>query len=76
MNVALATAAGGEGDLSHDMLSHLRTIGSGYAPLIYQFPKDASFAHLMKACALVWDALNKNEKLPNLLVSLSIFFSN
>ena len=69
VNVALATAAGGEGDLSHDRLSHLRTIGSGFASLIYNFPEDADFFKLKEACKSVWDALEKNENLPKLLVS-------
>ena len=69
VNVALATAAGGEGDLSHDKLSHLRTVGSGFASLIYNFPKNAGFVDLKKACTSVWEALDKNENLPKLLVS-------
>ena len=68
MNVALATAAGGEGDLSHDKLSHLRTVGNGFASLIYNFPQDAGFIELKEACTYVWEALNKNENLPKLLV--------
>lgn len=70
--MALATAAGGEGDLSHDKLSHLRTVGSGFAALIYSFPKEAGFFHLKKACTSVWEALDKNENLPNLLVCNTI----
>ena len=66
--MALATAAGGEGDLSHDKLSHLRTVGSGFASLIYNFPEDAGFFELKNACTSVWDALDKNENLPKLLV--------
>ena len=68
VNVALATAAGGEGDLSHDKLSNLRTVGSGFASLIF-IPKDAGFIELKKACASVWEALDKNPSLPSLLVS-------
>ena len=68
VNVALATAAGGEGDLSHDRLSHLRTVGSGFASLIYNFPEDADYFKLKEACKSVWDALEKNENLPKLLV--------
>jgi hypothetical protein len=71
VNVALATAAGGEGDLSHDRLSHLRTVGGGFASLIYNFPEDAGFFELKKACESVWDALDKNVKLPKLLVIVS-----
>ena len=75
VNVALATAAGGEGDLSHDKLSHLRIVGSGFASLIYNFPEDAGFLKLKKACASVWEALDKNEKLPKLLVRLNVPYS-
>ena len=71
VNVALATAAGGEGDLSHDRLSHLRTVGSGFASLIYNFPEDADFFKLKEACKSVWDALDKNENLPKLIVMIS-----
>ena len=69
VNVALATAAGGEGDLSHDKLSDLRKVGSGFASLIYNFPKTAGFTELKEACKNVWEALDKNENLPVLLVS-------
>ena len=67
--MALATAAGGEGDLSHDKLSYLRTVGSGFASLIYNFPADAGFVELKKACTSVWEALDKDANLPNLLVN-------
>ena len=76
VNVALATAAGGEGDLSHDKLSHLRTVGSGFASLIYNFPEDAGFVELKKACKSVWDALEKNENLPKLLVIFLAYYNN
>ena len=66
--MALATAAGGEGDLSHDKLSCLRTIGSGFAALIYNFPKEAGFLEMKRACKSVWEALDKNENLPIILV--------
>ena len=69
VNVALATAAGGEGDLSHDKLSDLRIVGSGFASLIYDFPTNAGFIELMEACRYVWDALKKKPNLPQLLVS-------
>ena len=69
VNVALATAAGGEGDLSHDKLSDLRIVGNGFASLIYDFPKNAGFIELKEACTYVWDALKKKPSLPQLLVS-------
>ena len=74
VNVALATAAGGEGDLSHDKLSHLRTVGSGFASLIYNFPENADFFKLKDACKSVWDALDKNENLPKLIVMISYYY--
>ena len=73
VNVALATA---EGDLSHDRLSHLRTVGSGFASLIYNFPEDADFFKLKEACKSVWDALDKNENLPKLIVIISCYYGN
>ena len=76
MNVALATAAGGECDLSRDRLSHLRTVGSGFASLIYNFPEDANFFKLKEACKSIWDALEKNENLPKLLVTTSFMYYN
>ena len=69
VNVALATAAGGEGDLSHDKLSDLRIVGNGFASLIYDFPKNAGFIELKEACTYVWDTLEKKPSLPQLLVS-------
>ena len=76
VNVALATAAGGEGDLSYDRLSHLRTVGSGFASLIYIFPGDTNFFKLKEACKSVWDALDKNENLPKLIVIISYYYGN
>ena len=69
VNVALATAAGGEGDLSHDKLSDLRIIGSGFASLIYDFSKKAGFTELKEACTYIWEALKNKPNLPQLLVS-------
>lgn len=70
VNVALATAAGGEGDLQHDKLSDLRTVGNGFASLIYNFPSNAGFVELQEACTYLWEALCKNWNLPTLLVSV------
>ena len=73
VNVALATAAGGEGDLSHDKLSHLRTVGSGYGSLIYGLSETTGFIELKRACTHLWEALANNPSLPKLLVSKFIF---
>ena len=68
VNVALATAAGGEGDLSHDKLSHLRTVGGGYGSLIYGLSETTGFIELKEACTSVWVALKSNPHLPKFLV--------
>ena len=68
VNVALATAAGGEDDLSHDKLSDLRTVGSGFGVLIYKLPDDAGYADLAQRCSSLWEALQNNQDLPKKLV--------
>ena len=69
VTLALATAAGGEGDLAHDKLSHLRTVGSGYASLIYIKGRERDdYKMLMERCTSLWEALDKNHHLPELLV--------
>ena len=70
VTVALATAAGGEGDLAHDKLSHLRTVGSGFASLIYEVKKTDGYLQLIEKCNSLWEALDKNRDLPDLLVRL------
>lgn len=69
MSVALHTSAG-EGDLSGDMLSHLKTVGSGFSPLIYGLREDSSFQSFQRGCEAVWKAVEHTKKLPILLVSL------
>ncbi len=68
VTVALATAAGGEDDLTSDKLSHLRTVGSGYASLIYEVKELDGYKKLKDKCKHLWDALEKNGNLPELLV--------
>ena len=69
MTVALATAAGGEGDLATSKLSSLRNVGSGFASLIYDVPETAGYTELMQRCTSLWDSLKKIPKLPMFLVS-------
>ncbi len=71
MTVALATAAGGEGDLASDKLSHLRTVGSGFASLIYEVKESDDYQKLKDRCKSLWEALVKNRNLPELLVSVN-----
>ena len=73
VTVALTTAAGGENDYAHDRLSNLRIVGSGYSPLIYSLPQNASFTDFKRACVSVWNSLDSNPMLPELLVSLCYF---
>ncbi len=72
VTVALATAAGGEGDLASDRLSHLRTVVSGFASLIYEVKESDDFHVLKERCRVLWDALAKNKGLPELLVMSNI----
>ena len=70
VNVALATAAGGEDDYANDRLSNLRTVGSGFGSLIYNVDKDIGFDELSQRCTSVWTALGNNRNLPEMLVSM------
>lgn len=68
VNVALATAAGGEDDFAHDRLASLRTVGSGFGSLIYKLPRNAGYQTLSQRCKSLWVALENNPKLPTMLV--------
>ena len=70
VNVALATAAGGEDDYANDRLSNLRTVGSGFGSLIYNVDEDIGFDELSQRCTSVWTALGNNTNLPEMLVSM------
>ena len=69
VNVSLATAAGGEDDLTRDKLSNLLTVGRGFGPLIYRLPRDANYQTLQQHCETLWDTLKHTPRLFNLLVS-------
>lgn len=73
VTLALTTSAGGEGDLVHDKLSHLQTVGIGFASFIYNIKDTDGFFELKEKCSSVWEALKSNDKLPQLLVSHEIF---
>ncbi len=53
-------------------LSHLRTVGNGYASLIYEVKESDGYKELKDRCKSLWDALEKNGNLPELLVIASI----
>ena len=70
VTIALATAAGGEGADVHDRLSYLRTVGSGFASLIYEIKETDGYVQLIEKCRSLWGALEKNRNLPELLVCI------
>jgi hypothetical protein len=69
VNVALTTAAGGEGDLTNDRLSSLRRVGSGFSSLIYDLGPHSGSRELRTKCSIVWDAYKNDKKLPQMLES-------
>ena len=71
VTVALATAAGGEGDMTTDKLSYLRTVGSGFGPLIYKLRKTASYHQLQEHCKTIWETLEHAPTLPEMIVSFN-----
>ena len=73
VTIALATAAGGEGDMTTDLLSYLRTVGSGFGPLIYRLPRDASYQTLQELCKTLWVTLATAPDLPEMMVIIIIW---
>ena len=74
VNVALSTAAGGKDDFARDRLSDLGTVGSGFGSLIYNLPKHAGYHELVQQCTLLWDAIQNNPLLPQILVSVMVLW--
>ena len=72
VTVALATAAGGEGDMTTDKLSYLRTVGSGFGPLIYKLKKTAGYRELQEHCKTLWETLEYAPNLPQMMVYMSL----
>ena len=66
VTVALATAAGGEGDMTTDKVSFLRTVGSGFGLLIYRLKRNADYHKLQELCKIVWET---NPNLPEMMVN-------
>lgn len=76
VNVALATAAGGEDVFTRNRLSDLRTVGAGFASLIFDLELDADFNTLLRKCEPIWEALTHNPNLPELLVCVIVEFKD
>lgn len=72
VSVALHTSAG-EGDLSSDKLSYLKTVGSGFGALIYGLKEDTSFESFQKACEAVWKSVEENSRLLTLIVNNRLY---
>ena len=68
VTVALATSAGEEGDMTTDRLLYLRTIGSGFGPLIYNLPQTANFQEFQEHCKSLWETLDHAPSLPKMMV--------
>ena len=68
VNISLATAAGGEDAYTHDKLSNLRTVGSGFEALIYRLPSDAGYQTLVDRCKTLWETLRSAPNLPDMMV--------
>ena len=68
VTVALDTAAGEEGDIATDKLSFLRTVGSGFAPLIFKLPQNTSYKTLQELCKTVWETLEEAPNLSEMMV--------
>ena len=69
MSIALHMAAG-EGDFSSDRLSRLKTVGSGFKPLIYDLKAGSDLAFFEKCCSEVWEAIEEDGSLTTYLVSI------
>ena len=57
-------------DHTRDLLTHLHTVGTAFAPLIYDLPSDAGCEVLVGRCKGLWEALEDTPNLAKLAVSL------
>ncbi|XP_053366887.1 E3 ubiquitin-protein ligase rnf213-beta isoform X1 [Clarias gariepinus] len=65
--VDLASISAGENDTEIDRLTGFQDAVSGYSPLLYSLHENAGFEQLIACAQEVWDALNRDEKLPEKL---------
>lgn len=64
----LASISAGENDLEIDRLRNFQDAVIGYSPLLYSLHETAGFEEFLALAQEVWDALQKDEKLPEKLV--------
>ncbi|KAM9716156.1 E3 ubiquitin-protein ligase rnf213-beta [Menidia menidia] len=65
--VELASISAGENDAEIDQVACFHDALMGYAPLIYALHPGAGFPAFMTCAGQVWDALSRDEKLPDKL---------
>uniref|UniRef100_A0A3Q2ZUD4 RING-type E3 ubiquitin transferase n=1 Tax=Kryptolebias marmoratus TaxID=37003 RepID=A0A3Q2ZUD4_KRYMA len=65
--VDLASISAGENDTEIDQVACFHDSVMGYAPLLYSLSPQAGFSDFMKCAQQVWDAQNRDEKLPDKL---------
>ncbi|XP_058262202.1 E3 ubiquitin-protein ligase rnf213-beta isoform X1 [Hemibagrus wyckioides] len=63
----LASISAGENDLEIDRLRSFQDAVSGYSPLLYSLREEAGFEEFIARAQEVWDAVQKDEKLPEKL---------
>lgn len=65
----LASISAGENDTEIDRLACFQDAVSGYSPFLYSLHEEAGFEELLVCAQEVWETLQKDEKLPEKLVS-------
>ncbi|XP_047673206.1 E3 ubiquitin-protein ligase rnf213-beta isoform X2 [Tachysurus fulvidraco] len=67
----LASISAGENDLEIDKLRNFQDAVMGYSPFLYSLHETAGFEDFLALAQEVWDALQKDEKLPEKLIHSS-----
>ena len=57
-------------DHTRDLLTHLQTVGTAFAPLIYDLPSDAGCEVLVGRCKSIQEAVKDTSNFGKLAVSL------
>ena len=58
-------------DHTRDLLTHLHTVGTAFAPLVYDLPSDAGCEVLVGRCKGLWEALQETPDLSLTAVSVN-----
>ncbi|XP_067673877.1 E3 ubiquitin-protein ligase rnf213-alpha-like [Haliotis asinina] len=73
--VDLAFISAGEEPMEIHKVNCFHSATTGYAPLIFNTPKNADYDTFLRNCELVWQELRSDEDLPNKLSECSRFWS-